>query len=119
MDNPAAVHKMTVATPEPSPMKAPRKGGKWIDHVKAYRAEHNVSFKAALKDAGATYQKIVREKTEKKDHKPNPWMQHINEYKTAHPGWKDTMSYKQVLQTCKETYTPIQTDVTVKLETVQ
>jgi len=109
---------MTIAKPETTTTKAPRKGGKWIAHVKAYRAEHDVSFKAALKDAGATYTKIVKEKTEKKDHKPNPWMQHIDEYKNAHPDWKDTMSYKQVLQTCKTTYTPPANEVVVKTEPI-
>jgi ribosomal protein L20 len=109
---------MTTTKQQTAVAKAPRKGGKWIEHVKAYREQNDVSFKVALKDAGATYTKIIKEKVEKKDYKPNPWMQHISAYKNAHPDWKDTMSYKQVLQTCKTTYTPTAMEVTVKKEAV-
>jgi hypothetical protein len=79
---------------------------KWIKHVHDYRQVHDVSFKVALKAAGATYTKVLKEKKLKEDHKENPWMVHIQQYKSANPQWKDTMSYKEVLQACKLTYKP-------------
>jgi hypothetical protein len=36
---------------------APRKPSAWILHVKKYAAEHNVSYKQAMKEASATYKK--------------------------------------------------------------
>jgi hypothetical protein len=39
------------------------------------------------------------------DRKPNPWMVHLDTWKTEHPDWKKTMSYKDVLLQAKTTYT--------------
>ena len=86
--------------------RSARKGGKWSEHVRQYRELHKVSFKDALKGAAESYVKLVRPKKEKKDYKENPWMLHIKEWKTANPDWKSTLSYKEVLQTCKKTYKP-------------
>tara|TARA_R110000787_G_scaffold5477_4_gene20033 strand:- start:540 stop:845 length:306 start_codon:yes stop_codon:yes gene_type:complete len=91
-------------TAKPVKTGTPSEIGSWIKHVQAYRQLHGVSFKVALTAAGDSYTKVVKVKKEKKDHKANPWMVHISAYKTAHPEWKDTMSYKQVLQACKLTY---------------
>jgi hypothetical protein len=82
-----------------------RKSGKWAAHVKQYRDLHKVSFKDALKAAGATYVKITKERKPKGEYKKNPWMVHISDWKAANPDWKQTLTYKQVLQTCKSTYT--------------
>lgn len=30
----------------------------WFDHVKAYAKEHNMAYRFALKEAGATYTKL-------------------------------------------------------------
>lgn len=98
--------RMTKTTPQDSTTGA-RAQGAWVEHVKAYRKEHSVTFKDALKGAGGTYTKQIRVKKEKADHKPNPWMQHIDQYKEKHPSWKETMSYKQLLQACKVTYTKV------------
>jgi hypothetical protein len=81
-----------------------KKVGVWIKHVQEYRKLHDVSFKVALKDAGATYTKVVRKEVVKGPRKPNPWMEHIKAYKQANPDWKASMSYKEVLVTCKSTY---------------
>ena len=99
---------MTKGTPTSSSnvKRSPRKVGKWSEHVRQYRELHKVSFKEALKGAGASYVKLVRPKKAKADYKENPWMVHIRAWKTANPDWKTTMSYKQVLKTCKETYKP-------------
>jgi hypothetical protein len=85
--------------------------GTWIKHVQAYRKLHDVSFKAALKDAGATYTKVVKkEKKAKGERKPNPWMEHLKAFRVDNPDWKTRMSYKDVLISCKSTYKPSQSE---------
>lgn len=78
----------------------------WIDHVKEYKKSHpEVTYKDALKAAGETYtKKPKKEKKSPAERKPNPWMQHIQKFKDDNPNWKDTHSYKEVLQLCKDTY---------------
>ena len=79
--------------------------GGWLNHVKKYREEHGVSFKVALVKASETYTKQEkRMKKQSGDYKPNPWMKHILKFKEENPDWKETLSYKQVLVRCKETY---------------
>ena len=80
----------------------------WITHVKSYAAKNNVSYKDALQAAGATYQRSTKPKKEKTG--KHPWMDHIAEWKRSHPKWKETHSYKQVLQLCKQTYYKQQTN---------
>jgi hypothetical protein len=85
----------------------------WLEHVmQEYKANPGSKFKDALKNAKSTYKKTPKEVKVKKVRiveegeivKLNPWMVHIEKWKNEHPDWKSTMSYKQVLQTCKETY---------------
>jgi hypothetical protein len=77
----------------------------WAAHVKAYRTKHGVSFKEALQKAGATYtKKPPRKNKDRSTYKKNPWMVHIKVWKDAHPDWKTTMSYRDVLAECKTTY---------------
>lgn len=95
----------------------PREAGRWIKHVQAFRQEHQVTFKVALRTAGATYTKVVKEKRDKADHKPNPWMVHIASWKATNPDWKTTMSYKEVLKVCKLTYSPGSKSSTQPIET--
>ena len=43
----------------------------WIDHVKAYASKHSITYKAALKEAGASYTKAEPKKSgEKKSAEP-------------------------------------------------
>jgi hypothetical protein len=86
-------------------------GSPWITHVKAYKKEFSVSFKDALKLAGATYTRKITSavKKDKSTYKKNPWMEHIAKWKIAHPDWKTTMSYKDVLIASKDTYTRLST----------
>jgi len=104
-------------TSKPTKTGTPSEIGTWIKHVQAYRQLHGVSFKVALKAAGESYTKVVKVKKEKKDHKANPWMVHIESYKSAHPDWRETMSYKEVLKACKLTYLSVSdkptTDISV------
>lgn len=121
--NSKALHSskiMTKGTPSSSSdvKRIPRKAGKWSEHVRQYRELHKVSFKEALKGAGESYVKLVRPKKDRQDYKENPWMLHIREWKTANPDWKTTLSYKEVLKTCKETYTT-KVPVVVKEETTE
>ena len=77
----------------------------WLVHVNEYReANPGTKYKDALKAAGATYTKTVAVEREPGERKANPWMDHIAEWKAANPSWKETMSYKDVLKLCKETY---------------
>ena len=105
------------AASAPNVKRVARKSGKWAEHVRQYRELHKVSFKDALKGAGASYVKLVRTKKEKKDYKENPWMAHINAWKASNPDWKSSISYKDVLKTCKETYKP--SKVIVKSEPLE
>jgi len=83
-----------------------RKRAQSFVHVNEYReANPGIKYKDALKAAGATYTKTVAvERKATGERKANPWMDHIAEWKTANPSWKETMSYKDVLKLCKETY---------------
>ena len=77
----------------------------WIQHVKAFQAAHpDKSWKECLGESRASYTPTVKEakSTEKKE---NPWMTHIAKFKTDNPKWKESMSYKDVLLSCKATYT--------------
>jgi len=77
----------------------------WLVHVNEYRtANPGTKYKDALKAAGATYTKTVVTEREEGERKVNPWMVHIAEWKSANPAWKETMTYKDVLKLCKETY---------------
>ena len=78
----------------------------WFVHVNEYRgANPGTKYKDALKAAGATYtKKVAVERKATGERKVKPWMVHIDEWKAANTSWKETMSYKDVLKMCKETY---------------
>jgi hypothetical protein len=44
--------------------------GDWITHVKAFAAKNGITYKAALKEAGASYTKAEPKKSEKKSAEP-------------------------------------------------
>ena len=71
---------------------------KWIEHVKAYAAEHGVAYKDALKSAAATYTKKARQP---KPVRTGPtWLEHVREYRKKHP----EMSYKDALHNARPSY---------------
>jgi hypothetical protein len=43
---------------------------KWTEHVKAYAEKHKVSYKQAMRDAAASYEKGEKKVGEKKESKP-------------------------------------------------
>lgn len=89
-----------------------RKENPWLVHVKNYRDSHQeLSYKEILQQAKESYTKVPKvEKVGDGERKPNPWMIHIDEWKSANPDWKQSMSYKDVLIKCKETYSNKTTD---------
>ena len=79
--------------------------GTWRNHVMQYKADHGVTLKAAMKQAGATYTKKPPPiKKEKGAHARNAWMDHIAAWRQTNPEWKKNHSYKEVLVICKGTY---------------
>ena len=42
----------------------------WTEHVKAYAEKHKVSYKQAMRDAAASYEKAEKPAGEKKESKP-------------------------------------------------
>lgn len=96
---------MTKAPKAKTSTASSREPSKWIVHVRKYKQEHDTSWKIALKEAGPTYTKLdAKPKKDKSEWKPNPWIMHIAKWRNENPDWRETLSYKQVLQTCKETY---------------
>ena len=86
---------------------SPVKTMAWMEHLMNYKTQHpDSSLKECMKQAKLTYAKTTKPYVKKNagQHKPNPWMQHIAAWKLANPDWKNTMSYKQVLVLCKDTY---------------
>ncbi len=83
------------------------KNNPWIAHVKEWGLKHpGAKYRDALLDARETYtKKIVKVKEPSTTKKSNPWMEHIKQWKDANPMWKESMTYKDVLKKCKETYT--------------
>ena len=78
----------------------------WLIHVKAYADAHpDLKYKDALLGARDTYKKQeAKEKVGDGEKKVNPWMEHIDRWKEANPNWKESVTYKEVVRTCKETY---------------
>lgn len=94
--------------PMPKKKRAPASPSPWMKHVAAYRAQHECTYKEALKLAKNSYTKAPRRlKKDKADYKPNRWMEHIKDYTTTNPSWKQEMTYKKLLIKLKETYKKI------------
>jgi hypothetical protein len=72
----------------------------WIQHVRNYMNEHNISYKQAMKDSKSTYKKVERKKTERTNtSSSSPWIQHVRNYMNEH-----NISYKQAMKDSKSTY---------------
>lgn len=88
--------------------KPEKKTNPWLEHVRRHRSrDPTLSYKEALVAAKATYtprEKEIKEKVPPGERKPNKWMEHIDSFKRENPDWKNTYSYKQVLQMLKDTY---------------
>jgi hypothetical protein len=104
--NKSQTEPIPVPKPPVTPTSSPKKRGPWLEHVHNWRKKNpGVSYKDSLKQAKETYVlKPKREKKDRSEYKPNPWMQYIKKYKDDHPDWKQRMSYKELLIACKETY---------------
>jgi hypothetical protein len=88
--------------------KKVRAANPWLAHVKKFRGENEgMKYKDALKGAAASYDKVVVVKREADDRRPNAWMDHVEQWKLAHPKWKETHGLKGVLKSAKETYTKV------------
>lgn len=93
-----------VVDTKPKKVKS-RNYSEWYAHVKKHKdANPGISHTEAVKQAKATYTKTPKVKKDTSNHKPNPWMNHINEWMDQNPDWRKTLSYKQVLRKLKTTY---------------
>lgn len=77
------VHAVDVLDTKPT--TEPKQQLKWIEHVKKYAIDHNVSYRDALKQAGATYVKKQKSKTTKKPKEKN-----VHEYQCEFCKYKST-----------------------------
>ncbi len=83
-----------------------RTSNQWLIHVRNYMTKHpDIKYKDVLRNASQTYTK--QEYVKKNDvtsKKLNRWMDFVSKWKNDNPTWKQYMSYKDVLKTCKEMY---------------
>lgn len=70
----------------------------WIDHVKAYASKHSITYKAALKEAGASYTKAEPKKSEKKSAEPKVVATEKKERKKREP--KEKKTEKEPIEQC-------------------
>lgn len=80
----------------------------WIQHVRNYMNEHNISYKQAMRDSKSTYKKVERKKPERKTTERNttsssPWIQHVLNHMNEH-----NISYKQAMKESKNTYKKVE-----------
>lgn len=69
---------------------------KWLEHVRKYREQHKgKSYKECLKEAAATYQKVVKIKV-----KGGNWKEHVLKFRANHP----ELTLKECMQQASLTY---------------
>ncbi len=71
----------------------------WINHVKEFARENEISYREALKHAAQTYQKVEKQSKIKNNSSKGNWIEHVKQYAND-----NGISYREALKQARKTY---------------